>query len=112
MVMSVLFLAKLGYLLWEALILICLMLATMGWLVLRRKLSGRPAFSKDDRTLLFNTPPAGVPVRQLCLRFAVAVVLFSGVGALVIFVFAPLGAAILSLALLLSCAAIVNKTLL
>jgi hypothetical protein len=112
MVMSVLLLEKFGYMLWEGLMLLCLMLGTLGWLILRRKMSGRPAFSKHDRILLFNTPPVAVSVPQLCLRFLLAVFLFSCIGALEMSVLAPLGAAILSVSLLLSCAAVVNMTLL
>ena len=110
--MSVLFVEKFGYILWEGLMLVFLTLATLAWLGLRRKMSGRPAFSKQDRILLFNTPPAAVSAPKLCLRFLLAVFLFSCIGALEMFVFAPLGAAILSVSLLLSCAAVVNMTLL
>jgi hypothetical protein len=112
MVMSPLLLEKLGYVLWEGLVLLCVITGSLGFVMLRRKWSGRPAFSKKDRDLLFNTPPAAVNPPKLCLRFAMAVFLFCCIGALDMFVFAPLGAAILSLSLLLSCAGIVNITLL
>jgi len=110
--MSIFFLAKLGYILWEALMLVLLAVASLGWLALRRKMSGRPAFSKPDRALLFNTPPAAGSVPPLCLRFAAAVCLFAPIGAFEMFALAPFGAAILSVCLLLSCAAIVNFTIL
>lgn len=110
--MSVFFLAKLGYILWEALMLVLLAAASLGWLMLRRKMSGRPVFSNRDRALLFNTPPVAPSVPRLCLRFAAAVCLFAPIGALEIFALAPLGAAILSVCLLFSCAAIVNLTVL
>jgi hypothetical protein len=110
--MSVLLLEKFGYMIWEVLMLACLVFGTLGWLALRRKMSGRPAFSKQDRALLFNTPPAPVSLPKLCLRFVLAVLLFSCIGAIEMSVFAPLGAAILSVSLLVSCAAVVNMTLL
>lgn len=112
MVISVLLLEKLGYMLSEGVMLVWLMLGMFGWLILRRRISGRPAFSNQDRALLFNTSPAVVSLPKLCLRFFVAVFLFSSIGALEVLVFAPLGAAILSVALLFSCATVVNITLL
>ena len=110
--MSIFFFAKLGYILWEALMLALLVAASLGWLMLRRKMTGRPAFSNRDRALLFNTPPAAASTPRLCLRFAVAVCLFAPIGALEMFALAPYGAAILSVSLLFSCAAIVNFTVL
>jgi hypothetical protein len=80
--------------------------------MLGRKMSGRPAVSNRDRALLFNTPPAAASTARLCLRFAAAVCLFALIGALEMFALAPFGAAILSVCLLLSCAAIVNFTVL
>ena len=112
MVMSVLLLEKFGYMLWESLMLVYLIVGTLGWLTFRRRMTGRPAFSNQDRALLFNTRPATVSVPKLCLRLVAAVFLFSGVGALEMFAFAPLGAAIVSVAMLFSCAAVVNMILL
>lgn len=110
--MSVLLLEKLGYMLGEGLVLLCIITGSLGFIMLRRKMSGRPAFSNEDRTLLFNTPPAAVSTPKLCLRFGLAVVLFCCIGVLEALVFAPFGAAIVSVSLLLSCAGIVNITLL
>jgi hypothetical protein len=110
--MSLLLLEKLGYMLWEGLVLVCVITGGLGFVTLRRKLSGRPAFSIEDRTLLFNSPPAAVSTPTICLRFGLAVFLFCCIGAFEVLVFAPFGAAILSGFLLLSCAGIVNITLL
>jgi hypothetical protein len=112
MIMPGVLLEKFGYMLWEGLMLVCLVLASLAWLTLRRKMSGRPAFSNRDRALLFSTPPAAASLPRLCLRFVLAVILFSCIGAVEICLFAQLGAAILSVTLLLSCAGIVNMTLL
>lgn len=108
MVMSPLLLEKLGYLLWEGLVFLCVITGSLGFVMLRRKWNGRPAFSSEDRDLLFNTPPAALSAPKLCLRFAMAVFLFCCIGALDMLVFAPLGAAIFAGSLLLSCAGIVN----
>jgi hypothetical protein len=109
---SLLLLEKFGYMLWEGMVLVCVITGSLGLVTIRRKLSGKPAFSNNDRTLLFNTPPAAVSTPQLCLRFGLAIFLFCCIGVLEILVFAPFGAAILSVSLLLSCAGIVNMTLL
>jgi hypothetical protein len=98
--------------LWEGLVLVCVIAAGLGVVMLRRKMSGRPAFSNEDRILLFNTPLAAASLSRLCLRFSLAVLLFCCIGLLEIIVFAPFGAAILSVSLLLSCASIVNIILL
>jgi hypothetical protein len=110
--MSILVLEKMGYVLWEGLVLTCVLFGSVGFVVLRRKMSGRPAFTNQDRNLLFNTPVAAESTPKFYLRFGLAVFLFCCIGVLEILFFAPLGAAILSVSLLLSCAGIVNMTLL
>jgi hypothetical protein len=110
--MPPLLLEKLGYMLGEGFVLVCIITGSLGFVALRRRLSGRPAFSNEDRNLLFNTPPAAVSTPRLCLRFGLAVFLFCCIGAFEVLVFAPLGAATLSVFLMLSCAGIVNITLL
>jgi hypothetical protein len=110
--MSLLLLAKLGYMLWEGLVLVCIITGSLGFVALRRKLTGRPAFSNEDRAMLFSTPPSAVSIPKLCLRFALAVFLFCAIGAFEWLVLAPFGAAILSVFLVLSCAGIVNIILL
>ena len=110
--MSLLLLEKLGYLLWEGLVFVCVITGALGLVMLRRKLGGRPVFSNADWNLLFNTPPAAVSIPKLCLRFGLAVVLFCGIGAFEVLVLEQFGAAILSASLLLSCAGIINITFL
>ena len=110
--MSLLLWEKFGYMLWEGLVLVCVIAAALGLIVLRRKLSGRPAFSNQDKILLFNTRPAAPSLLQLCFRFSLAILLFSCIGLVEILAFAPFGAAILSVSLLFSCAGIVTVTVL
>jgi hypothetical protein len=105
-------LEQLGYFLWEGLVLVCVVVGSLAFVTLRRKMSGRPALINQDWKLLFNNPPATLSKPKLCLRFALAVFLFSCIGVLEVLVFAQLGAAILSVSLLVSCAGIVNIILL
>jgi hypothetical protein len=105
-------LEQMGYVLWEGLVLVCVLAGSLAFVVLRRKMSGRPALINQDWKSLFKKPPATVSKPRLCLRFALAVFLFSCIGVLELLVFAQLGAAILSVSLLVSCAGIVNIILL
>ncbi len=105
-------LAQMGYVLWEGLVLASIVVGSVAFVVLRRKISGRPAFLKQDWKSLFNTSPAPAPKPKFCLRFTLAVFLFSCIGVFEAFAFAELGAAILSISLLVSCATIVNIILL
>src|SRR5512142_1846521 len=103
---------KIGYILWEGLVLFWLVAASIGWLALCRKLTGRAAFSHHDRKLLFDSPARSGSMPAFWLRLSAAVLLFCGVAGVELFVIAPFGAAILAMSLLLSCAGIVNFTLL
>ena len=104
-------LEEMGYLLWEGTMLIAIVIASVGFIMLRRKIDGRPAFTAQDRMLLFNTR-LGRPTVRNCLRVVLALLLFSGAAALEIPLVAPSGAAILFVSLLVSCAGIINVTLL
>ena len=101
-----------GYVLWEGLVLMCVGVGSLAFVMLRRKMSGRPALTNQDWKALFKKPPAIVSKPKFCLRFALAVFLFFCIGVLEVLVFAQLGAAILSASLLVSCAGIVNIILL
>jgi hypothetical protein len=104
-------LEEMGYLLWEGMMLITIILGTLGFVAIRRKINGRPAFSAQDRKLLFNTP-VGRPAMHVCFRFALAMLLFTATALFEIPLFASFGAAILFVSLLVSCAGIINFTLL
>lgn len=105
-------LEQMGYVLWEGLVLVCVVAGSLAFVILRRKISGRPARIHQDWKSLVNNSPAPVSKAKFCLRFALAVFLFSCIGLFETVVFAPLGAAILSVSLLVSCAGIVNIVLL
>lgn len=105
-------LSQMGDVLWEGLVFACVVAVSLALVMLRRKMNGRPALTSHDWKALFKAaaPPASLP--KFCLRFAAAVFLFSCIGMLEILVFAHLGAAVLSVSLLVSCAGIVNVILL
>ena len=105
-------LEQMGYVLWEGLVLVCMVVGSLAFVMLRRNMSGRPTLRNQYWKLLFNNPLATVSKPKLCLRFALAVLLFSCIGVFEVLVFAQLGAAILSISLLVSCAGIVNIILL
>lgn len=105
-------LEQMGYILWEGLVLVCVVAGSLAVVMLRRKMSGRPALTSHDWKALFNAPTTTASLPKFYLRFAVAVLLFFCIGVLEVLVFAQLGAAILSVSLLVSCAGIVNIILL
>ena len=105
-------LEQMGYVLWEGLVLVCMVVGSLAFVMLRRKMSGRPALTSHDWKALFNAPATTPSMPKFCLRFALAVCLFFCIGVLEVLVFAQLGAAILSVSLLVSCAGVVNIILL
>lgn len=105
-------LEQIGYVLWEGLVLASIFAGTLAFVVLRRKINGKRRLIKQDWKSLFNNSPAPVSKPRFCLRFVLAVFLFSCIGFFEFIAFAQLGAAILSVSLLVSCAGIVNTMLL
>jgi hypothetical protein len=111
MAMPSIILEQMGYLLWEGLLLLCIFAVSLTFVILRRKISGKDRGIKQDWKSLFNGSSA--PSKpQLCLRLALAVLLFSCIGTLEVLAIAQLGAALLSVSLIVSCAGIVNIILL
>ncbi len=101
-----------GYLLWEGLVLLCMVMGTLAFVRFRRKLNGKPTLIKEDLKLLFNSSSTPRCKPRFCLRFILTVFLFSCIGVFEVLAFAQLGAAILSVSLVVSCAGIVNTILL
>jgi hypothetical protein len=99
-----------GYYMWEGIIFLMQILIGVGLLVLRRKASGRPAFTDDDRRLFFGRSPVGL-TPKFWMNFASAAVLCFFVGLLMQLVLAPFGAGILATAQLITFVGIVNKAL-
>jgi hypothetical protein len=104
-------LEQMGYLLWEGLLLLCVFVGSLAFVIVRRKINGRARGLKQDWKSLFNGSPARSKP-QSCLRLALAVLLFSCIGVVEVLAFAQLGAALLSVSLIVSCAGIVNRILL
>lgn len=103
-------LEQMGYFLWEGLLLLWVFVGSLAFVIVRRRINGRARGIKQDWKSLFSGSARSRP--QSCLRLALAVFLFSGIGLLEVFAFAQLGAALLSVALIVSCAGIVNIILL
>ncbi len=103
---------QMGYILWEGLMLGCVVAGTLAVVVLRRKMNQIPRLIKHDLKSLFRKPPSPLSKPGFCLRFVLAVSLFSCIAVLEVLALAQLGAAILSVSLVVSCASIVNSILL
>jgi hypothetical protein len=102
---------KIGFILWEVTMLLVVISAGIGVLVLRRKASGRPAFSHRDRQLFFGQSQAKKAPHKLLAKFTMAVLLCLSTALLEFLILAPLGAGMLTVVLLLTSLGIVNKTL-
>ncbi len=109
--MTSIILEQMGYLLWEGLLLLCVLAGTLAFVMVRRKIDGRTRGLKQDWNSLFSGTSAHSTSRAY-LRLALAVLVFSGVGMLEVLALAQLGAALLSVSLIVSCAGIVNVVLL
>jgi hypothetical protein len=99
-----------GYILSEAPVFILMIWFAVRYVQLRRARENRPAFSDNDRRMLFD---ASQPrTWRFYSRFPLAIAAVMIVGVVEIVALAPLGAAIISGVLLLSAAEIVRRILL
>jgi hypothetical protein len=99
-----------GYYIWEGIIFLMQILVGMGLLVLRRKASGRPAFTDDDRQLFFSRARVSISTSRFWLNFSVAAFLCSFAGLLEQLLFGPFGTGILATAQLITFMGIVKKS--
>jgi hypothetical protein len=98
-----------GYILAETFMLLVVISCTKGFLRLRR---GQGRFlSRDDREVFFQPIKLTASAPMRFFRYAVIFTLVMTIGAIEIVVLAPFGAAILTGALLVTCAAIVHRGL-
>lgn len=104
-------LEKFGFALWEATTLLIVILCGIGIMVLRRKASGRPAFSNEDQELFFGRARVKTSTPKHLFNLGIAVFLCLFLALLEMLVFAPLGAATLTVVLVLTSLAIVNAVL-
>lgn len=102
---------NIGYWLWEGIAFVMQLALAMGLLVLRRKASGRPAFTDDDRRFFFSPSQLRLSMPRFWLNFTMAVFLIYLIGLLEHLFLAPFGASILATAQLLTFFAIVKRLL-
>jgi hypothetical protein len=100
-----------GYYLWEGIIFLMQILIGMGLLVLRRKASGRPAFTEDDRQLFFSRARVSVSTTRFWINFGIAALLCFFAGLLEQLVLGPFGPGVLATAQLITFIGIVKKSL-
>jgi hypothetical protein len=100
---------KFGYVLWEGIILPIVIFGGIGLLVLRRKSRGKPAFTNQDYELFFGASKIKMSKPKEVLTLGLAVILCLIIGGLEFIVLAPLGATLLTSALVLTSLAIVYK---
>jgi hypothetical protein len=72
----------LGHLLWELITFSTILFAGVGLLVLRRRASGKPAFTERDRRLFFGRPEIKLSKPRFYLNFGIAVFLCYSAGRL------------------------------
>ncbi|HZA56133.1 MAG TPA: hypothetical protein VE616_17955 [Candidatus Udaeobacter sp.] len=102
---------KLGFVLWEGLTLLTVIFGGIGLMVLRRKLSARPAFTIQDRQLFFGHSQLRLSTSRLLLKFGIAVLLSFFIGVLEVLTLARFGTGVLTVVLVLTCLTIVRKLL-
>jgi len=66
-----------GFVLWESLMLLFVLLAGLGVLMIRRKASGRPVFTRHDWLMYFGDLQLRMSKPRLALRLTYAVFLCS-----------------------------------
>jgi hypothetical protein len=102
---------KMGYILSEAPLFLFMVWFTIRLVQYRRWRRQRPVFSDIDRRLLFGTARRRSESATFCFKFILAIVATTLVGILEFIALAPLGAALLTGALILTSATIVQRIL-
>ena len=100
-----------GYWLWEGMAFLTQIFIGLGLLVLRRKASGRPAFTDADRKLFFGPSRLRWSAARFWINFSAAVFLCCFIGLLEHLILARFGASILATAQLLTLFGIVKRLL-
>ena len=100
-----------GYCLWEGITFLTIFFFATGLLVLRRKTSGRPAFTDQDRQLFFGHPEVRLSKPKFYINFGIAVFLCYLAGFLEYLLLARFGASILATAQLITFLGIVKRSL-
>ena len=100
-----------GYYVWEGITFLVEILVAMGLLVLRRKATGRPAFTGDDRQLFFGPSQVVASTRRFYFNFGIAIFLCCLVVPLEELILGRFGVTVLATAQLLTLLGIVKKWL-
>lgn len=100
-----------GYYMWEGITFLMQILVGIGLLVLRRKASGRPAFTEDDRQLFFSRSRVSVATPGFWINFGIAAFLCFFAGLLEQLLLGPFGPGVLATAQLITFMGIVKKSL-
>ena len=103
---------RLGYFISEAPILIFMIWSSVQIVRWRRARQNRAAFNQHDRNLLFHAGSKRPNTLRFCARFLLAVAAVTMLAFVQLVVLAPLGAAIITGALVLTSAAVVYRVLL
>ena len=102
---------RIGYILSETPTYFLLIWFTVRFVQFRRWRRNQPIVSNEDRRLLHSRPRIDTRSLEFWIRFFVAVLAVATIGFLEIVVLGPLGAAILSGALLLTTVGLVRRIL-
>ena len=102
---------KIGLILWEVITLLTVFFGGIGFVVLRRKASGRPAFTERDRQLFFGPRKITVSTAKFWINFSAAVFLCLSINMLEFLILGWLGPALLTMVVLITSMGIVDKLL-
>src|SRR5438093_11744603 len=100
---------KIGLILWEIITLLTVFLGGIGFVVLRRKASGRPAFTERDRQLFFGPRKITLSTAKFWINFSAAVFLCLSINILAFLMLGCLGPALLTLLVLVASTRMVHK---
>lgn len=103
---------QLGYIISELPVLVLMIWFAVRLVQLRRARENRPAFTEDDRRILFEAVQNRGRTWRFYSRFALTILAVTALSVVEIIALAPFGAAIVAGALLLTAAAIVQRLLL
>ena len=102
---------KMGFVLWESLTVLFVILAGLGVLMIRRKADGRPVFTRHDWLLYFGDLQLRMSKPRLALRLSYAIFLCSCLALIGNPILVRLGPGLYSVTIVFACLGIVKLTL-
>jgi hypothetical protein len=93
---------QIGFVLWEGITLLVVIFGGLGLVILRRKFSGRPAFTDQDWQLFFGHSTIRSSISRSLLNIGIALLLCLFLAIVEARLFEPLGAGPLTVVLLLT----------